>query len=126
MNSQKKKNILYWVFTIWMSFGMAFGAVYQLMHHEIQIELFTHLGYPTYLLTLLGLAKLSALIVILLPKFSLLKEWAYAGLAFTMIGAFVSHLALGDPFGTSFPPVFMLVLIMLSWYLRPSDRKLVS
>ncbi|HLA94989.1 MAG TPA: DoxX family protein, partial [Pyrinomonadaceae bacterium] len=61
------------------------------------IEFFKHLGYPAYLLPFLGVAKILGAITILVPKFPRLKEWAYAGLVFDLIGAFYSHVSVGDP-----------------------------
>jgi len=82
------------------------------------------LGYPLYLLTILGIWKILGVIAVLIPKFSLLKEWAYAGFFFAMTGAMISHIIMGDSFGEIFPSVLSLVLVIVSWYFRPSDRKI--
>jgi len=62
---------------------------------------------------------------LLIPKTPVLKEWAYAGFVFIMLGAVFSHIALGDPLVELFPSLLLLVLTVISWYFRPADRKLV-
>jgi uncharacterized membrane protein YphA (DoxX/SURF4 family) len=84
----------------------------------------TTLGYPSYLLTILGVWKILGVIAVLIPKFPVLKEWAYAGFIFTMTGAVISHLIVGDAATNLFGPVLLLVLTTVSWYFRPEDRKI--
>ena len=85
----------------------------------------TPLGYPLYFITLLGIWKILAVLAILVPRFGLIKEWAYAGLFFTMTGALVSHIAIGDTgIKEILGPVMQTVFIMLSWYFRPANRKI--
>ncbi|MEY4330911.1 MAG: hypothetical protein RL609_1659 [Bacteroidota bacterium] len=121
---EKRNKILYWVFTVWLAFGTAFGGVFQLLHRPEVADNFKRLGYPDYFMTLLGTWKILAVIAILIPKYPLIKEWAYAGLGFTMIGAFVSHMAVGDGFGDMFGSILTFALVVVSWYLRPADRRL--
>lgn len=116
--------IIYWIATAWLSLGMLSTGIVQLLKMEKEVALFTHLGYPLYFLTILGVCKFLGVIVVLVPGFSLLKEWAYAGFFFAMSGAVLSHLALGDSAGETFPPLLLLVLTLLSWYLRPANRTL--
>jgi uncharacterized membrane protein YphA (DoxX/SURF4 family) len=104
--------------------GLASGGVFQLMKMEDAVKSFAHLGYPTYLLTILGVWKLLGVVAILIPKFPLVKEWAYAGIFFVMTGAMISHIVMGDKFTEIFPSVLTLVLVIVSWYFRPADRKL--
>jgi len=117
---------MYWVFTLWLSLGMAVTGVVQFLHIKEEAEMFVHLGYPPYLLSILGIWKILGVIAILIPKFALLKEWAYAGFFFVMSGAVFSHLVMGDGAKEFFGPVLLLVLTVLSWYLRPDDKKVVS
>jgi hypothetical protein len=63
---------------------------------------------------------------LLIPKFPLLKEWAYAGFFFIMSGAAFSHIAVGDPMNEIFPSLLLLILAVVSWYFRPADRKIIS
>lgn len=120
----KRNKIIYWIATIWLSLGMFSTGIVQLMQFEEGIEGTLRLGYPAYFLILLGVWKLLGVVAVLLPKFPLLKEWAYAGFFFSMSGAIYSHLAVGDPVGELIPPSLLLVLTILSWYFRPASRKL--
>jgi len=81
---------------------------------DAELDLMTRLGYPDYLLTILGVSKLLGLIVILVPGLLLLKEWAYAGFVFTLAGALASHLVVRDPFYEIVPPLLLLVLTATS------------
>ncbi len=85
-----------------------------------------HLGYPAYLLTILGVWKMLGTVAVLIPKFPLLKEWAYAGFFFIMTGAVVSHIAAGDQTVEIFPALLLIVLTVVSWYFRPAERKIIS
>ncbi|KFF25925.1 DoxX family protein [Chryseobacterium vrystaatense] len=122
--SQKRNRIIYWIFTIWMALGMVSTAIVQLMKNKDELANFTNLGYPAYLMTIIGLWKLLGVIAVLIPKRPLLKEWAYAGFFFVMSGAFISHLIIGDPLGRTFPALLLLLLVIISWYFRPADRKI--
>ena len=126
-SSGKAKKITYWVSTLWLALGMvSTGAVQVIKAKEGTggLDSMTHLGYPSYLLTLLGICKILGVIVILIPRFPLLKEWAYAGFFFIMSGALYSHIATGDSINEIFPAVLLLVLTFISWYFRPASRKL--
>jgi hypothetical protein len=63
-------------------------------------------------------------VAVLMPKNPIVKEWAYAGFFFTMTGAIVSRFAVGDPPIEFFGPTLLLILTAISWYFRPSDRKI--
>ena len=119
----KRNLIVYWVATALLSLGMLGSGIQQLLMAKPLVEIMTHLGYPTYMMCILGAWKVLAVVAILLPGFKLLKEWAYAGLFFTMTGALVSHLVLGDGGKAILGPLFQTVFILLSWYFRPADRK---
>jgi uncharacterized membrane protein YphA (DoxX/SURF4 family) len=120
----KRNKIIYWVATIWLALGILSGGIFQLMKMDEAVKSFTHLGYPLYLLTILGIWKILGAIAILAPKFPLVKEWAYAGMFFVMTGAMISHIVMGDKFAEIFPSVLTMVLVIVSWYFRPADRKL--
>lgn len=122
----KTHKILYWIATIWLSLGMVSSAVVQLLRIPEGVESVVRLGYPVYLLTILGVWKLLGVAAILAPKLPLVKEWAYAGFFFVASGAMISHLLMGDGFGEVFPSVLLLVLTVISWYLRPESRRLTS
>ena len=122
----KRNKIIYWIATIWLALGMLSTGIVQLIKMKDEVAMFTHLGYPVYLLTILGVWKILGIIAILIPKFPLLKEWAYAGFFFAMSGAVLSHLAAGDAAKELFGPVLLLVLTAVSWYFRPVNRKIIS
>jgi len=122
--SEKRNKIIYWIATPWLSLGMLSGSIAQLLHVKETLEGITHLGYPAYFLTIIGIWKILGVIAILIPKFPLLKEWAYAGFFFIMTGALFSHIASGDAAKENFGPVLLLVLIIVSWYFRPAGRKI--
>jgi len=82
-----------------------------------------HLGFPEYLLTFLGVCKLLGVIILLAPKFPVLKEWAYAGFFFTMTGAVYAHIAVNDAAVELLPSALLLLLLALSWYFRPASRR---
>ncbi|AZB11284.1 DoxX family protein [Chryseobacterium sp. G0162] len=122
--TEKRKRIIYWIFTLWMALGMISTAIVQLMKNKDELANFTNLGYPAYLMTIIGVWKILGVIAILIPKQLLLKEWAYAGFFFVMSGAVISHLIVGDIAGRTFPAVLLFVLVIISWYFRPANRKI--
>lgn len=121
---QKRNKIIYWVFTLWMALGMVSTAIVQIMKNKDELANFTNLGYPSYLMTIIGVWKILGVIAILIPKFPLLKEWAYSGFFFVMSGAVISHIIVNDPISKTFPAVLLLILVIISWYFRPADRKI--
>lgn len=122
---EKRNRIIYWIFTAWLALGMTSTGIVQLMKVKEEADMFARLGYPEYLLTIIGVWKILGVVAVLIPKFPLLKEWAYAGFFFCMSGAIISHMALGDPIGEVAPPLLLLVLTVISWYFRPVSRKLI-
>lgn len=118
--------IIYWIATIWLALGMVSSGVVQLFKVKTEVDYITHLGYPIYFITALGVWKILGVVALLIPKFPLLKEWAYAGFFFAMSGAIFSHSASGDPVNEIFPSLLLLILTVVSWYFRPADRKIVS
>ena len=125
----KKNKIIYWVATIWLALGMVAtgaGQLFKIKNGQGGADMIAHLGYPVYLLTLLGIWKILGVIAILIPKFPLLKEWAYAGFFFIMTGAMFSHIATGDSVTEIWPSLLLLILTVVSWYFRPANRKIVA
>jgi len=125
----KTNKVIYWISTIWLALGMLSTGIVQLFKANLGqggLDMITHLGYPAYLLTLLSAWKLLGVVALLVPKFSLLKEWTYAGFFFIMSGAVFSHIASGDALNEIYPSLLLLVLTAISWYLRPADRKIIS
>ncbi|HEX6224205.1 MAG TPA: DoxX family protein [Chryseolinea sp.] len=122
----KRNKVIYWVATIWLSLGMVSTGIVQLIKMKDEVDMFTRLGYPIYLLTILAIWKLLGVVAVLAPRSPLIKEWAYAGFFFIMSGAIFSHFAIGDGGKDFFGPTLLLILTVVSWYFRPADRRLVS
>jgi hypothetical protein len=123
---EKRKAIWYWIITVILSFCIFSGGLAQAMQVKGVIEGFKPLGYPTYFISIIGVWKVLGIIAILIPGYPLLKEWAYAGIFFVMTGAVISHIASGNVSGQIIAPVLLAVFTVLSWYLRPANRKIIS
>ena len=111
----KKTRILYWIFTGLMAAFMLMASVPDVLQIQEAVDVFAHLGYPRYLLPFIGVAKILAVIAILTPGFPRLKEWAYAGLIFDLIGALYSHISVGDPPSAWVFPIIGLILVTGSY-----------
>jgi hypothetical protein len=106
-----RRKRLYWVIAGVMAAFMLMASIPDILRIPRAAELFRHLGYPSYLLPFLGIAKTLGVIVILAPGVRWLKEWAYAGLTFDLIGALYSHVAVGDrPSAWTFPIIGLLLV----------------
>jgi uncharacterized membrane protein YphA (DoxX/SURF4 family) len=121
----KRNKIIYWIATIWLSLGMVSTGLVQLMQIKEETQFIINLGYPKYILPFLGISKILGTVVILIPKFPLLKEWAYAGFVFTIVGAIYSHSMVSNSISEFAPAMLLLALSIISYLLRPSERKLV-
>ena len=127
----KTTKIIYWISTIWLALGMLSTAIVQLFRIKDEgsvspsgVEGIMHLGYPVYFLTMIGIWKILGVFAVLVPKFPILKEWAYAGFFFAMTGAIFSHIATDDSLNEIFPSLLLLILTVVSWYFRPKNRKI--
>ena len=119
---KNRNNIIYWIATVWLSLGMLSTAIVQLLRLEKENEFMLQLGYPVYFLTIIGAWKVLGVIAVLVPKFALLKEWAYAGFFFLTTGAIISHMVRGEV-KDIFGPLLLVVLTIVSWYFRPPARR---
>ena len=122
---RKRNRIIYWIATIWLSLGMLSTGIVQLLKTDEEVDMMTHLGYPVYFLTIIAVWKILGVVAVLIPKFPLLKEWAYAGFFIAMSGAIISHLISGDEAKEIFGPTLLLILTIVSWYFRPADKKVI-
>lgn len=123
----KGKLIAYWSVTFLLAGSITLSGIGQLMRMGGNIELVTNIGYPLYITTILGTWKILGVIAIVVPRFPRLKEWAYAGLFFLMTGAALSHAFASDYGNSGFHvilPLSYAALIIISWALRPKNRKL--
>jgi hypothetical protein len=121
----KANRIIYWISTIWLALGMLSTGFVQLIRMDEEVNRMAQLGYSDYILTILGVWKFLGVVALLIPKFPLVKEWAYAGFFFAMSGAVFSHVARGSDAVDFFGPVLLLMLTAMSWYFRPAERKLI-
>ncbi|MGA7521532.1 MAG: DoxX family protein [Acidobacteriaceae bacterium] len=118
----RARMIGYWVVTGLLAAELLTGGIWDVARIHHVVEVVTQIGYPAYVLTILGVWKLLAVPALLAPRLPLLKEWAYAGVFFEMTGAAVSHMACGGG-----PEVIVTLvtaaLAVISWWLRPASRR---
>lgn len=123
----KKTKIIYWVLTGLLAAMMGIGAIYDLISAPEAVAHITRIGYPEYLVPFLGAAKLLGVIAILVPGYPRIKEWAYAGLAYDLIGAFYSHVSFGDGadvWGGMIPGLLLLAASYYYYHKRQSEVSL--
>ena len=113
--SEKTIDRIYWGSTVLFVLVMAFSASQELQHAPDLVEAVEYLGFPTYVLTMLGFAKLLGIPVLLAPRWPHLKEWAYAGYAFDLGGGFIAHLITGDTLERTLPSVVCLVILCVAY-----------
>ena len=125
----KTKTLAYWTATAIVTMELVAGGVTDFAHGrtvliagEPVVEVLEHLGYPTYLLTILGVWKVLGAAALLAPGLPRLKEWAYAGTFFELTGAALSGLAIGDSVDSIATPCFLAACAVASWALRPQSR----
>lgn len=109
----KRDKILYWVSTGLVSLGFLMSSMMYLSRNPELMSGFSKLGYPVYFVMLLGVAKLTGALALLNPWSEKLREWAYAGFTFTLVGAIWTHISTGTPFVA---PLVFLVLVMVSYF----------
>lgn len=125
---KKRNKIIYWISTIWLATGMVSTGAVQLFKVKGDgpgsVDSMTHLGFPVYFVTILGISKILGVVALLIPKLPLLKEWAYAGFFFMMAGAIFTHIAAGNSLSEILPSLLLLILTIVSWHFRPAERKI--
>jgi hypothetical protein len=122
--ADRKRAIAYWVSTGVVALALGGGGLADVLLLDVVVTGMTHLGYPIYFIVLLGVWKLLGAVALLAPGLPRLKEWAYAGAVFDFTGAFVSHVAMGDPAVRLIGPFVYTCLTFASWALRPPGRRL--
>jgi hypothetical protein len=118
------RRIAYWGSTALACLAL-FGSLSYLTGSEQVVAGFAKAGYPQHLRIVLGIAKPVAAIVLLLPGFALLKEWAYAGVTFALAMAIISGYLSGDVKSWILAPV-VLALVAVSYVTRPPNRRLIG
>ncbi len=123
-NPSKARVVGYWMCTVLIALSFVSGGLGQVMRAPPVIQGMTHLGYPVYFLVMLGVWKVLGGIVVLIPGFPLVKEWAYAGMVFDLTSASVSGAATGDDARHILVPLLLTAVVVASWALRPASRRL--
>jgi len=124
MTRQTIRTVAFWTATIFGPASFVIGGVLNLSQSQQVAETMHHLGYPLYFASILGFWKLAGAVAIVVPGFPRVKEWAYAGFFFDLTAAAASRAAVGDSAADVIAPLVFLALVMTSWALRPSSRKL--
>jgi hypothetical protein len=119
------RRVAYWASTSILALAL-FGSLTYLTGSEQVVSGFAKAGYPQHLRIVLGIAKPAAAIVMLLPGLALLKEWAYAGVTFALVMAFISAYLSGEGAQTWILPPALLVLLAVSYVTRPSSRRVIA
>ena len=119
----KTIKIIYWAVIILFSLFMLFSGVSELMQTEQAKEIMKHLGYPVYVNTIIGVAKILGALAILQWKFKTLKEWAYAGFTIDFIGASTSFYFAGDGILMILSPFIFLAVMFLTYFLWKKVEK---
>jgi uncharacterized membrane protein YphA (DoxX/SURF4 family) len=116
--------IFYWIATSLLALDMIVGGSWDLLRTAYVRGLMDTLGYPEYMLTILGVWKLLGVLAILAPRFPRLKEWAYAGIFFDLTGAAASHAICHDSRQKIVITLALTAIALASWALRPASRRL--
>jgi len=122
----RSRAIAYWGSTLLLGTEGIVGGVLALIRYPAYVGILTHLGYPLYFMTIIGVWYTLAGVAVLAPRFPRIKEWAYAGLLINYTGAAASHLATGDGVGALVAPTMFTSLTIASWALRPAARRLAG
>ena len=121
----KKTKIIYWIFTVLVLLIMGVGAIPSIIKSQDSIKLIhEQLGYPEYFVPFIGVAKLLGCIALLVPGYPRIKEWAYAGLAFDLMGAIYSFICTHDTVSDWFPLIVGLGCIFGSYIYYHKLRRL--
>ncbi len=126
MKTEKWKIIVYWIATVLTAGNFAFGGVMYISRNPEVVAGLAQLGYPAYIASILGFWKLGSAIALMIPRFPLLKEWAYAGLVFNLTGASASNAFSGQPIGHIIAPLIVLAIAGVSYWLRSPDRRVAE
>lgn len=121
--SVRIKKIAYRALTALLVFIMGGSGVADVLRLEEAVVIFTHLGYPSHMLIIVGVAKVCGALAIVFSPWKFLKEWAYAGFAIDLIGAAASHYAVGDGAEELAKPLGVFVLSMTSYMLWKRSEK---
>lgn len=124
MPSSKSKLIAFGLLTGLVVITQTASGIADLMKVQAMVDGVKALGYPPYIITILGPFKILGAIVLAVPGLPRLKEWAYAGFFFDFSGAFLSHFYNGDSIDLILPALVAVFILLGSYFLRPESRRL--
>ncbi len=124
MTESKGKTIAFWILTGLVVVSQTGSGIADLLKVEAMVDGVPALGYPPYIITILGPFKIMGAIVLAVPGLPRLKEWAYAGFFFDFVGAFLSHTYNGDTIDLQMPALIAVFILLGSYFLRPESRRL--
>jgi uncharacterized membrane protein YphA (DoxX/SURF4 family) len=122
----KRNKIIYWAATGLISLALLASGMFNLSQAPEVIASLAHLGYPAYLGYIIGTGKVLGALALLYPGFPRLKEWAYAGVTFNMLGAGASHLFAGDPFSEAVAPFVLIGVLLVSYWAYHATKAQVA
>ena len=122
MNYIKSYKLLILLFSLAMLAG---GIVDVLLLDAAKQSVIT-LGYPIYFIRILGIWKIIGSIILIIPAFKTLKEWAYAGFFINLLMASLSHISVGDPLANSIRPIIILILMFIGYYFQKKHSNLTN
>jgi len=125
MTTTRSKKVLYWETTGFAVLALTAIAAANIARVPAVIAGLTHLGYPAYFATILGVWKLLGVAAIVAPGLWRVKDLAYAGMFFVLTGAAMSHAVSGDAVGNILFPLVLLGFVVASWALRPAREAVV-
>lgn len=120
---KRSTRVWYWVSTVLTAFILLSGGLWLMIGNQ---PMDAYLGFPAYFWLILGFWKILGGIVILAPRFPLLKEWAYAGIVFHLTGAAATRIFVGDSSAHIVAPLIICGIAIASWFLRPASRKITA
>jgi len=111
---EKIKPLINFLATGLLTILMLMSAGMYVFNHGAVVDTFIKLGYPSYIIYPLAIAKLLGLVAIWTKKSRILKEWAYAGFFFDFTLAFFAHIMSNDD---EFLLAVMAIFLLFTSYL---------
>jgi hypothetical protein len=121
--NKRSKGVWYWISTALTAFILLSGGLWLMVGNQ---PMDAYLGFPAYFWLILGFYKILGAVAILVPRFPLLKEWAYAGIVFHLTGAAATRAFVGDSAAHIAAPLVICGVAVASWFLRPASRKMAA
>ena len=124
-SAPRARAFIYWTATVFVAGNALIAGVMNILRISPFPTILMHLGYPAYFGTMLGTWKVVGALALVIPKYPRVKEWAYAGSFIDYTAAIVSYIAVGAGCVTNLAgPLVTIILLGVSWALRPASRRL--